>query len=1178
MAEESLIRALVGQAALLEPEAREAFVVALSRGDWSLSEAVRARLGVEVGPDEGAGETLAPDLGASETLAPEDLDEASGTGNTWVPGLGDAAPSTPRGAPSRPPAPPRKTKAAPPPEAGIPRQIGSFVLLDKLGEGAMGVVYRAQQLSPKRIVALKLVRDSLGSARARARFGFEAQILARLDHPGIARVVEAGELEGLLWFALEYVDGRPLDVWAKGRELADRLKLVAEICDAVHHAHARGVVHRDLKPGNILVGVDGRSKVLDFGIARAVDRGEGGAHETRFGEVMGTPAFMSPEQASGDPSAIDARSDVYSLGAILYLLLAGRVPLEVQGLPLHETLRTVREVEPVALGKLNPELRGDLSTIVSVALEKDVGRRYQSAAALAEDLRRYLSDQPIAARAPTAAQWIRRFARRNPALVGSFGLLGLTLVGSVVGLSLSLERVGVARDEAVLARQAAEGARNDLADRNRNLTFLHAEASLYRDPTRSLVWLEALDEAAMGPQAWVLAQEARGRGVAIDLYDRHGDTVREVVALPERGFATASYDGAVRRFDPKRRLFQTLGVHHSSARALAAFPDGTLVSGGDDGVVIWDDEGGRTLTAARGAVMIVAVSPDGESVAAGGTAGVVWWWRRDGTLIGEFPVHDEQINALTFSIDGRELYSGAEDARWFAHRPEGSRELGGQGAEPSAILAIHGGALSVARDGKIVRHDAAGTRVIATVPDELKVLVGAPDGSWFVAGGRGGKLWWGHDGVVDERPGHQGVVRALRASPDGRFVASGGDDRLVRIWDRVTGQGAERRGHAQRVRTLDFSEDGARLYSGGDDGRARVWEVLPLPVSRLPLHPGAARVLATNADGTAVYSGGDEGRVYRVAVESGIVTEVARFADQVTGIGVSQSGEVVATARTGEARWYSSGGGLIRSRSLPDRGDPVRFHPGAPGVVALLARSGGIVVDEGPGAERLASDFGSDVALAEWAGDELVVVTDGGRVVAWDRRTGASRTLVELAEEGVDLAVSPDQRHVAIGVADGSVWKLDRTTGTQDRRSVHRIAASAVAVDDRGRILVGSKDGGVAVVEGSGEPKRFEAHRGGVNQIRWLDEGAWISAGDDGVVWRGRVEGPGMAWIVSEVPQRWLEVAGGRVFVSGDDGVLRVGTTGVPGEAATIRAALVEMTAVRPAPGDAMAASWTEGH
>ncbi|MCB9915041.1 MAG: serine/threonine protein kinase [Planctomycetes bacterium] len=382
-----------------------------------------------------------------------------------------------------------------------PERIGGYEVLERLGAGGMGVVYRARQRSPERQVALKVVRSAAVSADGLRRFRHEAEALARLDHPGIARLIEAGTLDDGTgaepWFALELVDGRPLTRFAReeGLDLRARLTLLIDVCDAVQHAHAKGVLHRDLKPANVLVTADGRPKVLDFGLARVTD-GDAGVStmHTHAGEVLGTLAYMSPEQLAGDPSAVDARADVYALGVVAYELLADAPPHDLVGRALHEAARVVSEDEPTSLGLVDRALRGDVETIVGKAMSKDAARRYGSVAELAGDLRRYLADEPIVARPPTLSYQLGKFARRNRAFVGGVAGVFLALViGTVVSTLLYFEKERAA-SEASAGRLAAEeaGARERDAHAATTAALAREEQARVRAETARTEALDAL--------------------------------------------------------------------------------------------------------------------------------------------------------------------------------------------------------------------------------------------------------------------------------------------------------------------------------------------------------------------------------------------------------------------------------------------------------------------------------------------------------------------------------------------------------------------------------------------------------------------------------------------------------------------------------------------------------------
>ena len=346
-------------------------------------------------------------------------------------------------------------------EPGLPLHIGRYRILRRHGEGGMGTVYEAEQDNPRRTVALKVIRPGLVSPEFVKRFSHEAQILARLQHSGIAQVYEAGMgADGQPFFAMEFIRGMPLDEYARSRGLnaAARLELLARVCDAVQHAHDKGVIHRDLKPGNILVDETGQPKVLDFGVAHVtVADLLTSASRTQAGQLLGTLSYMSPEQIAADPAGLDGRSDVYTLGVILFELLAHRLPYQLEQLPVHEVVRVIREQEPSRLGSIDTLYRGDVEIIAGKALEKDKTRRYGSAGDLASDIRRDLRGEAILARPASALYQLRRFARRHKALVaGASGIFAALLVGTIVSIVFALraaENARVADDNARMANE-----------------------------------------------------------------------------------------------------------------------------------------------------------------------------------------------------------------------------------------------------------------------------------------------------------------------------------------------------------------------------------------------------------------------------------------------------------------------------------------------------------------------------------------------------------------------------------------------------------------------------------------------------------------------------------------------------------------------------------------------------
>jgi serine/threonine protein kinase/tetratricopeptide (TPR) repeat protein len=342
-------------------------------------------------------------------------------------------------------------------------RVGPYRIEGLLGRGGMGVVYRAEQENPRRTVALKVLHAGTVSAASHKRFAREAQVLGRLQHPGIAQIYEAGTAtdggQSHAYIAMELIEGKPLNEAAEHARLdtRERLALIARICDAVEHAHRKGVVHRDLKPANVLVTAAGQPKVLDFGIARATDADVMATSlRTVEGQIVGTVPYMSPEQASGDPDAVDGRADVYSLGVLAYELLTGTLPLDVIGKPMLEAVRIIGEDEPTPLSGLDRSLRGDTETIVAKALSKERDRRYASPAELAADIRRFLHDETISARPPSTIYQLKKFARRHRAIVTAGAVV---FVGLSIGLGVSIVSMldaRVERDAAIDARDESE--------------------------------------------------------------------------------------------------------------------------------------------------------------------------------------------------------------------------------------------------------------------------------------------------------------------------------------------------------------------------------------------------------------------------------------------------------------------------------------------------------------------------------------------------------------------------------------------------------------------------------------------------------------------------------------------------------------------------------------------------
>ena len=435
----------------------------------------------------------------------------------------------------------------------LPASIGPYRVCRMLGEGGMGVVYEAEQEKPRRKVALKAIRPGLTS-QLLERFEFEAQTLGSLQHPGICQIYEAGTAESGAgrqpYFAMEMIHGVPLQEYVNNRGLDPRqiLTLMLGICDAVHHAHQRGIIHRDLKPGNILVTESGQTKILDFGVARLTDSDARATRCTDMGQLIGTLAYMSPEQVTTDPRELDVRSDLYALGVILYELLAGRLPYKVDGRPLPEAVRTICEEEPYPLHSVNRLYRGDIETIVGKAMAKEKSRRYGSVDGLAADIQRYLRDEAITARPPTTAYQLRKFAKRNKPLVWGAAVAMLALATGVLVSTYAAVRAMRAEGAAVRERNTAAAVNAFLREDLLAQASANVQANPDRKPDPDLKVRTALDRAAAGIAARFQGQPL----VEAAIRQTIGDTYMDL-GLPEQAQPQIEQVLALRR--------RTLGAH-----------------------------------------------------------------------------------------------------------------------------------------------------------------------------------------------------------------------------------------------------------------------------------------------------------------------------------------------------------------------------------------------------------------------------------------------------------------------------------------------------------------------------------------------------------------------------------------------------------------------------------------
>jgi eukaryotic-like serine/threonine-protein kinase len=917
--------------------------------------------------------------------------------------------------------------------------IGPYKLIEQIGEGGMGTVWMAQQTEPvKRLVAVKLIKAGMDSRQVIARFEAERQALALMDHANIARVLEAGTTGASRpYFVMDLVKGVPITRYCDEHHLTprQRLELFIPVCQAVQHAHQKGIIHRDLKPSNVLVALyDGKPvpKVIDFGVAKAA--GQALTEKTLvtgFGNIVGTLEYMSPEQAEINQLDIDTRSDIYSLGVLLYELLTGSPPFSRKDLEkagMLEMLRVIREQEPTkpstklstAEGlptlaanrgtepaKLTKLVRGELDWIVMKALEKDRSRRYETANGLAVDIQRYLTDEPVLAGPPSNTYRMRKFARKNRKLLVAAAVVGVLLV------TTTLASIWAAVQSARLAETEHElrGTAEQRADAERKAKeeiewsfYLHriarAQQELLAENTGRAE--ELLDECPALLRGWEWHYLKRSRpGNPLSLKGNLS------AALSPDGRYLALENENVDIVDAAtgRRVRTLRGVtSFIESWGMAFYPKAgeTILAAGDfrDKVVrLWNVDTGQEIRTLRGhgdRLRTVAFSPDGQRLVAGSVnrGAKVWDWRT-GQLMFEVS-KPPKISRIAYSADGRRV------------------AVGGWGDEKDVIV-----------------YDAASWREIRSFGKHkggIEAVAYSPNGEHVATSGSDGlvNIWKESSGALElTLSGHTGTVHDVAYAPDGRRLASVGWDKTLKLWDTETGKETlTLRAHTDEVCKVVFSPDGHRLLSAGKDS-VKVWNATPVgemvgsEALSLPGHTSFVTSVAFSPDGRLLASAGSD-RLIKV-------WEVASLGQGTPPKGLTLEGHtdrILSLAFSPDSRRLASAGW---------GGDIKTWN-------AAAAR------------EILTVPAGDDLRIVAFSPDGRFLASLGpGRLDVWNANTGEHVMVIPMPNGELHaMAYSPDGKYVALGQwHDVRIW--DMGTAKEVRSFNHSGLVQCVAYSPDGR-------------------------------------------------------------------------------------------------------------------------------
>ncbi|MCU1281530.1 MAG: High-affnity carbon uptake protein Hat/HatR, partial [bacterium] len=953
----------------------------------------------------------------------------------------------------------------------VGRCTSEYVLASPLGSGGMGVVYRASDVQLGRTVAVKLLSPPAASSdRVEARFLREALITARLQHPSIIPVYQGGRWPtGEPFYAMRIVGGRSFrDVVAEAPSPNDRLALLPHliaVAEAIAYAHSEGVIHRDLKPDNVLIGPFGETVVADWGLAKdmrataaADEPGDGvtdqsKGDETLDGSILGTPAFMPPEQASGLP--VDERADVYALGALLYFMIAGVAPYV--GEVSREILQQVIAGAPPRLTSFDRRVPEDLLAIIDKAMARDAARRYRDAAELASDLKRLQAGQLVAATRYSTLALTRRWMHRHRA--------PLLTAAALLSVLVAMLAVGVRR---IVTEKRAAQARGD------RLVLANARAALLRDPTAALAWLKAYPRAAEGwLDAHGIALEAESLGVARHVFAR------------DQSFASGDYSDDGSSFvsaGPDRTIvIRRLG----DGRPTAVLPDAgdafhirfagadkvVYVNLGDAALHLWRI-GDTTSSVLRGHTDIIralAISPHDKTVATGSDDGTVRLWDLATKSSRQLIRHNGRVNAVRFSRDGHRVFSAGYDG------------------------AVRFADLERAQTGVVADGHVALTALAASADDRV-LACSTVDGSI---------RWWDLvANVAGSYRAHEGAaVNDVDISRDGRFIASAGENKTVVLYDRDARRGLTLIGHTQPVDSVSFSSAQGLLASAARDGNIVLWR-LDGTVRQILRGHALTTLAHFSADGTSIesLSADKTTRIWSIGPEGSQVLQGG--SDHVLKVVFAPDGSSLATStRDGTIRVWTGD----RSRSLSEHS--VEAYALTYSGDGRWLVSGGLdgtvrAWDLGSGAEQLLAEHCGNISTlaAERNGTRVAAASADGVIRIFDLKTGSVQQLDGHHGAVLKVVFANEGGILASGGSDGTIQLWSASGEALRVLSGHRGQVFNLEFSPDGQTLASTgADRTVRIWQlRDGSSRRLEAPPFMLIPLHFSPDGKWLAAGGQG--------------------------------------------------------------------------------